>query len=105
MKAKDEKEKEEIKLRFATALDLAIQDLGIPSVRNLSINGSMESAHLQRISTGKVDVSLVTIISVIEALGITTAKFFKVFDNVTPEQKKAFIKKLAEQKRKKSTGG
>jgi hypothetical protein len=102
MKAKDQEEKDLIKLRFAVALDKAMQNLEIPSVRNLSLQANMEPAHLQRIATGQVDVSLVTIITIIEALNIMPSDFFTFFDAVTDKDIKEYHKKLEKQRKEKS---
>jgi hypothetical protein len=100
MKAKDIAEKEQIRFRFAAALDIALSESNIPSVRQLSINAKMEPAHLQRIYNGEVDLSLVSIISIIEGLEISNSQFFQYFDIISEKDILNFRKKLERQKRK-----
>ncbi len=100
MKAKEIAEKERIKIRFAAALDMALSESNIPSVRQLSVNAKMEPAHLQRIYNGEVDLSLITIISIIEGLDISSEQFFHYYDKLSEKNIENFKHKLKLQKRK-----
>lgn len=99
MKAKDNSEKESIKLKYATALHHFLKNSKFGSLRKLATDSGMEYAHLQRVFSGKVDVSFTTSISVLEALEISPSDFFAVYDAVTEKRVKEFVLYLENQKR------
>lgn len=101
MKAKETSEKDLIKLKYATAIYLVLKIGGFPSVRQIAAESGMEQAHLQRVFSGKVDVSFTTSISVIEALKISASKFFQTYDSVTKNDIEEFKEYLELQKLKK----
>jgi len=102
MKAKDYSEKESIKLKYATALHYALKKGKFGSLRKLATDSGMEYSHLQRVFSGKVDVSFTTSISVLEALEITPSDFFAIYDTITQMKVEQFIVYLENQKSKKN---
>lgn len=100
MKAKDNSEKESIKLKYATALHYALKNSKFESIRKLATDSGMEYAHLQRVFSGKVDVSLTTSISILEALEIKLSDFFALYETITEKKIKEFSIHQESQKRK-----
>jgi hypothetical protein len=99
MKAKDKSEKELIKLKYATGLEKALKESQFASFRELSIHISFEPSHIQRISTGKIDVVLTTNVALAEGLGMSLSQFSAYFDNVTEKEMADFAKRMEERKR------
>ena len=64
----------------------------------------MESAHVQKMSVGKLDVSLTTCIARVAALGITYSKLATYYEGVTEEDEREFTQHLKEQREKKGIG-
>ncbi|MGY0035157.1 hypothetical protein [Pedobacter sp. NJ-S-72] len=80
--------KEEIKLKFAENLIELLAEYGkkkkngvTPSLRKLAIRAELEHSHVQRISKGRVDLSLTTIISLAKGLEIEPTKLLECFKN------------------------
>ncbi|MBB6498965.1 helix-turn-helix domain-containing protein [Pedobacter cryoconitis] len=78
--------KEEIKLKFAENLIELLAEYGKkngvnPSLRKLAIRAELEHSHVQRISKGRVDLSLTTIISLAKGLDIEPTKLLECFKN------------------------
>ena len=94
MKAKDEKEKNKIKILYAIALNKALKDSKFESYRQLAIEAGMETAHIQRIATGKVNVSMSVNIAIKDALGLSSSAYGKYFDDVTDEDISVFKKEI-----------
>jgi predicted transcriptional regulator len=99
MKALEKEDKKRIKFRFAVGLYKALQDSHIKSFRKLAKEAGMEPAHIQRISVGKVDVTLTTNIAIAEALKISYSVLAVYYDNVTDDDTVIFLKYLSEQKK------
>ncbi|WP_316834997.1 helix-turn-helix transcriptional regulator [Pedobacter nutrimenti] len=70
----------EIQMRFAKALLKVIEQKNL-SLRKLALASELEYAHVQRITKGKVNPELGTIIKLCKGLGISTAELFACFDN------------------------
>jgi DNA-binding Xre family transcriptional regulator len=67
--------KEEIKAKFSSKLLELLEVYSSknnvrPSLRKLSNRSNLEYSHVQRISKGKVDISLTTLISLAEGLEV-----------------------------------
>ena len=78
--------KREIKSKFAEHLIELLADYGKknsvkPSLRKLAIRAELEHSHVQRISKGRVDLSLTTIISLAKGLEIEPTKLLECFKN------------------------
>lgn len=101
MKAQEKDEKAGIKLQYATALHKALKDSAIKSFRQLAKNAGMEPAHVQRISTGQLDVGITTTIALVQALNLTLTEFGFYFDSVTEKEISEFKKLLEQQKKRK----
>ncbi len=101
MKGKEQNEKEIIKLRFAVALEKALSDSDLKSFRELASASGLEPAHVQRISSGKVDIALTTIVSLADGFGITLTELFAYYDRVTKKDISNYNKKKEAAKRNK----
>lgn len=98
MKAQEKEEKIAIKLRYAAGLYKALKDSPIKSYRKLAKEAGMEPAHIQKVSVGKLDVTLTTTIAIAQALGISFSKLSAYYDAVTDADIKEFLAYLEEQK-------
>lgn len=102
MRAKEDKEKEKIKVIYATALYLVRKETGFKkSMRQIALDGGMESSHVQRVLSGYVDVSYTTHITILEAIEISLSKFSLIYEKVTEKDIKEFKKYLEDQKLRK----
>jgi hypothetical protein len=99
MKAKEKGEKSLIRLRYAVALEKALKASKFNSFRDLALHIGFEPSHIQRISSGKVDVVLTTNISLAEGFDLTFAQLSAFYDKVTQDDMNAFLKEK-EAKRK-----
>lgn len=99
MKAQEKEEKAEIKIRYAAGLYKALKNSRLQSFRKLAKEAGMEPAHIQKISVGKLDVTLTTNIAIAKALGITYTELSAYYDNVTGEDLKEFNQYLEEQRK------
>jgi hypothetical protein len=99
MKAQNKAEKDRIKLRFAVAIHLALKNSRLDSYRHLAKEAGMESAHVQKISTGKLDLSLTKIIALSDALGLTFNNLAEIYVQVTEKDVEDFLHTLAMQKK------
>lgn len=70
--------KEEYKINFGNAVLKALKDKNL-SIRKLAASSGMEYSHLQRITKGKVNVELSTILSIAEGLEITPSELFSYY--------------------------
>ena len=98
MKAQNKAEKDRIKLRFAAAVHKALKDSKLDSYRQLAKEAGMESAHIQKISTGKLDLSLTKIIAISDALGLSFADLADFYVKLTEKDMEAFLQSLELQK-------
>lgn len=101
MKAQEKKQKDYIKLRFATALNKALDKSTIRSFRKLATEAGMESSHIQKISVGGLDVTLTTCIAIANALSISYTQLAREYEEVTEEHIKEYQEILEAQKRNK----
>ena len=101
MKAKDKSEKEHIKLRFAVALNKVLADSKLSSFRSLALDSGLEPAHIQRITAGKVDAALTTIVAISEGFNIPLAKISSYYDDVTDKDVREYIKMKEEEEKEK----
>lgn len=99
MKAQEKEEKQSIKFRYAIGLYKALKDSSLASFRKLAKEAGMESAHIQKISVGKLDVTVTTNVAIANALGISYSSLATYYDNVTDKDKEEFIQYLEEQKK------
>jgi transcriptional regulator with XRE-family HTH domain len=99
MKAQNKAEQDRIKMRFAAALHKAIKNSSLDSYRQLAKEAGMESAHIQKISTGKLDLSLTKIIAISDALGLSFADLADFYVKVTDKDMEAFLQSLEMQKK------
>jgi len=58
----------------------------------------MEPAHIQKISVGRLDVTLTTSTAIANALGISYSELSSYYDNLTEKDIEKFVQYLAEQK-------
>ena len=100
MKAQEKLEKEEIKLRFATALDKLLKQSELRNYKKLAEAAGMESAHVQRISVGELDITVTTIVAISNALGLSFGEFGTAYDLVSPRDIEDYLVVLAERKRR-----
>ncbi len=100
MKSLEQDEKTAIKMKFATGLHKAFKASGLKSMRKVAGLAGMEPSHLQRIATGKLDVTLTTNVAIATAFGLTYAEFAKYYDDVSPKDIKEYLELLESQKRK-----
>lgn len=98
MKAQEKEEKDLIKFRFAVALNKALKDSELNSFRRLAKEAGMEPSHVQKISTGKLDISFTKCIALAEALKISPSSFFNYYDSVTSKDIKEYQDLLLSQK-------
>lgn len=91
MKAQEKTEKAYIKLKFATALDKLLKKAKVRSLKELSKQSGMESAHLARISRAELDVTLSTCIAISNALAIPYAQLATEYDNITEGDMKLYV--------------
>jgi transcriptional regulator with XRE-family HTH domain len=101
MKAQNKTEKDRIKIRFAAAIYKALKISELDSYRQLAKEAGMESAHIQRISTGKLDLSLTKIIAISDAFGLSFKELAGYYDSLTDTDLDNFLQALKEQKRTK----
>jgi len=99
MKAQGKEDKARIKFRYAAALYKALQKSPITSFRKLAKEAGMEPAHIQKISVGKLDVTLTTSIAIANALGISYSELSTYYDNLTGNDIEVFTQYLTEQKK------
>lgn len=99
MKAQEKEEKDLLKLRFAVALYKAVKESGIKSFRQLAKEAGMEPAHIQKVSVGKLDVTLTTTIAIANAMGISFTDLAAYFDNVSKKDEEEFEMYLSKQKK------
>jgi len=99
MKAQDKEEKDRIKFRFAAGLHLALKNSKLNSFRKLAKEAGMEPAHIQKISVGKLDISLTKSIAIAAALGISYTELASYYDNVTDKDIQDFLKLLNSQRK------
>ena len=99
MKAQNKAEKDRIKLQFAAAISKALKNSRLDSYRQLAKEAGMEPAHIQKISTGKLDLSLTKIIAISDALGLTFADLADFYVNVTEKDMDDFLQSLEMQKK------
>lgn len=91
-------DKDKIKLRYAAGLYKALKNSQWSSFRKLAKEAGMEPAHIQKISVGKLDVSLTTNISISNALNISYTALSEYYDSVTEVDLNEFMKYLENQK-------
>ncbi len=99
MKAQEKEEKNKMKFRYAVGLYKALQDSPLKSYRQLAKEAGMEPAHIQRISVGKLDVTLTTNVSIANALGFSYTSFSSYYDNITDKDVDEFLEYLEMQKK------
>ena len=99
MKALEKADKQDIKIRYATGLAKALEDSPIKSWRKLAKEAGMESAHIQKISVGKLDVATTTNVALANALGITYTALAAYYDAVTDADIDQFLENLKKQKK------
>ncbi|WP_149243044.1 helix-turn-helix domain-containing protein [Dyadobacter sp. 32] len=71
-------EREQIQQRFATALLRAAEDKNL-SLRKLAAASGLEYSQVQRISKGKVNLSLSTIVALAEGLEMSPIELFRYY--------------------------
>lgn len=98
MKAQGKEDKARIKFRYAAALYKALQKSPFTSFRKLAKEAGMEPAHIQKISVGRLDVTLTTSTAIANALGISYSELSSYYDNLTEKDIEKFVQYLAEQK-------
>ncbi|OJW35495.1 MAG: hypothetical protein BGO54_04085 [Sphingobacteriales bacterium 46-32] len=98
MKAQEREEKVAIKFRYAVGLYKALKNSSLKSFRKLAKEAGMEPAHIQKISVGKLDVSLTTNIAIAQALGISYTDLSAYYDGVTETDTQEFREYLEKQK-------
>ena len=84
------KDKEAIKHRYAAALYKALKASHFNSYRSLALHCGIEPTHMQKISTGKVDVSTTTNVAIANGLGITYTDYSAYFDMLSEVDIKEF---------------
>jgi transcriptional regulator with XRE-family HTH domain len=100
MKAQEKLEKGKIKLRFATALDKLLTQSELANYKKLAEAAGMESAHVQRISVGELDVTVTTVVAIANALGLSFGEIASAYDLITPRDIENYLVVLAERKRR-----
>ncbi len=98
MSGQTKAEKQMIKLRYATGLYKALKNSSFKSFRKMAEAGDMEPSHIQKISVGKVNVTLTVNVAIANALGITYSELADYYDGVTDKDIKEFQEYLAKQK-------
>lgn len=73
--------KVEIQARFGEALLKLIEQKGL-SLRKLALASELEYAHVQRISKGKVNLELSSVIALCKGLQITPVQFFEIYESI-----------------------
>ncbi|PSK90838.1 helix-turn-helix domain-containing protein [Taibaiella chishuiensis] len=73
--------KEEIQIKFGKAIKLLIEEKGM-SIHKLAAAAGLEYAHVQRITAGKVNLELSTIIALCRGLRISSDRFFFVYESI-----------------------
>ena len=87
-----------IKLRYATGLYKALKNSSFRSFRKMAEAGDLEPSHIQKISVGKVNVSLTINVAIANALGITYTELAAYYDGVTEADIAEFQEYLKKQK-------
>jgi transcriptional regulator with XRE-family HTH domain len=98
MKADEKENIDDIKLRLAAALYQALKNSEFDSYRKLASKIGMESSHMQRIASGKTEVSFSTLLAIANGLSLSLSAFMQYYDNLTATQIQDFIKYREEQK-------
>ena len=98
MSGQTKAEKQAIKLRYATGLYKALKKSSFKSFRKMAEAGDMEPSHIQKISVGKVNVTLTVNVAIANALGITYSELAEYYDGVTEKDTHEFLEYLAKQK-------
>jgi transcriptional regulator with XRE-family HTH domain len=73
--------KEEIQVKFGKALKILIEEKGM-SIHKLAAAAGLEYSHVQRITSGKVNLELSTIMALCNGLGISSDRFFFVYESI-----------------------
>jgi transcriptional regulator with XRE-family HTH domain len=95
----DDKEKEDIKLRFAICLQKVIEDNEM-TLRGLAASSGLEYTNVQRASVGEVNIALTTIIALAEGLNITPSKLFQYYEKVSQNEINDFKEGRKKKKKK-----
>lgn len=98
MSVQTKADKQRIKLRYATALYKALKNSPFKSFRKMAEAGDLEPSHIQKISVGKVNVSLTINVAIADALGISYSEYAAYYDGVTDDDIEQFLKYLKKQK-------
>ncbi|RPD42965.1 hypothetical protein [Chitinophaga barathri] len=99
MKPLEKEEKSAIKLRYAAGLYKALKDSPFKSFRKLAKESGLEPGHIQKISTGKLDVTLSINVALSRGLGISYTEFSAYYDKVTEDDIQMFLSDLEKQKK------
>lgn len=73
--------KEEIQIKFGKVIKILIEEKGM-SIHKLAAAAGLEYAHVQRITAGKVNLELSTIISLCRGLGISSDHLFSTYESI-----------------------
>ena len=73
--------KEEIQIKFGKAVKMLIEEKGM-SIHKLAAAAGLEYAHVQRITAGKVNLELSTIIALCRGLGVSTDQLFSAYERL-----------------------
>lgn len=111
----DTSEKLKIKIRLGLTLQKIIQknkeiskqnkEIGkidhkaITSLRKLAAAAAIEFSIIQRISSGKKNAEVTTLVGIVEGLRLTMTDFFAIFDSIT---EKEILTEIARHKKNKS---
>ena|SRR5258706_15598567 len=98
MKALEKEDKDRMKFRYAAGLYKALKNSKWTSFRKLAKEAGMEPAHVQKISVGKLDVSLTTSVSIATSLKISYTQLAAYYDEVSEQDLKEFEEYLGTQK-------
>lgn len=100
MKAKNEKEKNQIKLRFAVTIWKLLNNSSYESAREFALDNDMEPAHIQKLIREPKDLTLITIVSLKDGLNISMESLGLTYDSLTDDDYKNYSNYLKEQKKK-----
>jgi transcriptional regulator with XRE-family HTH domain len=73
--------KVEIQARFGKALLQLMEQKGL-SLRKLALASELEYAQVQRISKGKVNLELTSVIALCKGLQLTPVQFFEIYESI-----------------------
>lgn len=98
MRTKDDKEKDAIKFCFSVASWKILLLSRYNSARAFALDIGMEPAHIQKIIRETRNVTITTIVSIVEGLELSMEEFGRIYDNINDEDLSNYRTEIKKQK-------